>query len=213
MDAPLSNRITNYQNTAAAVGKNEDQLLWDAFRNGCTNAYALIYQQQFFALYAYGLKICPEREIVKDCIQDLFVHLWKSRENLKPTNAIKYYLFTALKRKIIDNYTSNNRLALSDEVTGESPFLAVLSEEQNLLNEQFAEEQKLRVVKALRKLTTRQQEVVLLKFYDNLPNEDIADRMAISIEGVYNLVSKALSKFRQNLDKAYLLLIMLLFGQ
>jgi RNA polymerase sigma factor (sigma-70 family) len=207
MDAPLSDRIRINQNAAHTPGKNEDQLLWDAFRNGCSSSYALIYQQHFFSLYAYGLKICPEREIVKDCIQDLFVHLWKSRENLRSTNAIKFYLFTSLKRKLIDNYASSSRYALSDEVTGDSSFLAVLSEEQNLLNEQLAEEQKQRITQALSKLTTRQKEAVMLKFYDNLPNEDIADRMDISIEGVYNLVSKALSKFRQNLDKAYVLLV------
>jgi len=32
--------------------------------------------------------------------------------------------------------------------------------------------------------------------------------MSISVEGVYNLISKALNNFRHNLSKAYLLVIL-----
>ncbi len=196
--------------TAPKESKHEDQTLWDEFRYGNTNSYSLIYQRYFFSLFSYGLKICPEREIVKDCIQDLFVHIWKNRENLGTTNSIKYYLFKSLKRKLIDNFSYNSKFSLISEVNDDIFFGTVISEEQILINNQLGEEQKVRIVHALEMLTNRQKEAIVLKFYDNLTNEDIAYKMSISVEGVYNLVSKALNKFRQNFSKAYLLFLFIM---
>jgi len=195
--------------TTTKERKNEDRWLWNDLRNGNKSSYSLIYQRYFFILFSYGLKICPEREVVKDCIQDLFVNIWKNRENLGPTDSIKYYLFKSLKRKLIDNFSYNSKYSPINDSYEDTFFGAVLSEEQNLISDQFVEEQKKRITNALSKLTNRQKEVIILKFYESLPNEDIASKMSISVEGVYNLVSKALNKFRQNLSKAYLLFILL----
>ncbi|GEO07103.1 DNA-directed RNA polymerase sigma-70 factor [Adhaeribacter aerolatus] len=205
-----SNSSDDNYSTPDDVSQTEEQL-WNDFRNGNTSSYSLIYQRYFFSLFTYGLKICPEREIVKDCIQDLFVHIWKNRDNLGPTNSIKYYLFKSLKRKLIDNFSYQSKFSPIGESKEDVFFGTVISEEQILINDQLVEEQKVRIIQALGKLTNRQKEAVILKFYENLPNEDIASKMSISVEGVYNLVSKALNKFRQNLSKAYLLLLLTLY--
>ncbi|MCC9167463.1 RNA polymerase sigma factor [Pontibacter harenae] len=178
-----------------------DKQLWDDFRNGSESAYALIYQRHFFSLYSYGLKMCQEREVVKDCIQELFIHIWKNRDRLSSTNSIKFYLYKSLKRKLIDNYKfSSKHIAVTDfELINE----AVASEESNIIIAQTSEAQKQRVLHALEKLTDRQKESIILKFYQNLPNDEIGKHMSISVEGVYNLVSKALSNFRKNMSRAY----------
>lgn len=177
----------------------EDQQLWDAFRNGCENSYALIYQSYFYSLYSYGLKICSEREVVKDCIQDLFIYIWKNREKLTTTNSIKYYLYKSLKRRLIDSFKFQQK---HFDLTGfELSLESVCSEENNIIMMQTSEAQKKRVLLALEKLTVRQKESLILKFYENLPSEEIGRRMSISVEGVYNLVSKALSNFSKNMSK------------
>jgi len=183
----------------------DDQQLWEDFKGGCEYAYALIYQRHFFALYTYGLKVCQEREVVKDCIQELFMHIWKNRERLSATNSIKYYLYKSLKRKLIDNYKFSSKHFVITEFDLVND--AVASEESNIIVAQTSEAQKQRVLLALEKLTDRQKESIVLKFYENLSNEEIGNRMSISVEGVYNLVSKALANFRKNMSKAYFFLL------
>lgn len=176
----------------------EDQQLWNAFRNGCVNSYALIYQNHFYSLYSYGLKICSEREVVKDCIHDLFIYIWKNREKLITTNSIKYYLYKSLKRRLIDSFRFHQKHFELTEF--EVRLETVCSEENNIIVMQTSEVQKKRVLLALEKLTVRQKESLILKFYENLPSEEISHRMSISVEGVYNLVSKALSNFSRNMS-------------
>ena len=176
-----------------------DQQLWDSFRGGCEDSYALIYQRHFHALYSYGLKMCSEREIVKDCIQDLFIHIWKNRERLSSTTSIKFYLYRSLKTRLIDSFKFQQKhLQLADY---DLELESVCSEELNMIVAQTSEAQKKRVLLALEKLTERQKESLKLKFYEELSSEEIGKRMSISVEGVYNLVSKALSNFSKNLSK------------
>jgi RNA polymerase sigma factor (sigma-70 family) len=183
------------------TAKQADQLLWDNFRRGCENAYCLIYKEHFFSLYNYGLKICPEKEIVKDYIQDLFVYLWRNREKLGPTDSIRFYLFTALKRRLIDNFSAQSKFDPIEEVNEVKNLGLVVSEEYKMIDDQLLAEKSHQVRLALETLTLRQKEAVVLKFYENMPNEEIAFKMDISVEGVYNLISKALRRFRKDFSK------------
>lgn len=185
--------------SAQEPGSQDDQQLWDNFRNGCEDSYALIYQRHFYPLYSYGLKVCSEREIVKDCIQDLFIYIWKNRERLSSTNSIKFYLYRSLKSRLIDSFKFQQKHFQLTEY--DLKLEAVCSEEINMIAAQTSEAQKKRVLLALEKLTERQKESLVLKFYENLSSEEISRRMSISVEGVYNLVSKALSNFSKNLSK------------
>lgn len=175
--------------------------MWDDFRQGCAGAYGLIYKAHFFPLYHYGLKICAEKEIVKDAIQDLFVYLWRNKEKLGPTDAIKFYLFTALRRRLIDHFSAQSKLDFLEELQDTACLDTAASQEHIMILDQHQAEQGKKVLLALEKLTSRQKEAVVLKFYENMANEEIAFQMQISVEGVYNLISKALRRFRKDISK------------
>jgi RNA polymerase sigma factor (sigma-70 family) len=191
------------------TSRSDDRQLWRNFKNGSESSYALIYRHFFFPLYHYGLKICYDKEIVKDCLQDLFVDIWKNKENLSDTDSIKYYLFTALKRRLIDCFAKSGKVLYGANFDAVLESEAEFSVEQQLICDQVSEEQKKSILIALNRLTERQKEAIVLKFYDNLPSEEIASQMAISVEAVYNIVSKALGKMRKNVSKIYVFILFL----
>src|ERR1700760_3832688 len=78
-----------------------EQHQWSQFREGDRDAFAAIYQQHILHLITYGLRLCPDRDLLKDQIQELFVELWNSRKNLAPARSVKFYLFKALRFKLI----------------------------------------------------------------------------------------------------------------
>src|ERR1700754_5107003 len=82
--------------------RHEDEvLLWLQFKNGDREAFAVLYEKFIIPLIAYGTKLCPDRELLKDQIQELFVELWNSRENLSIPGATRFYLLKALRYKLI----------------------------------------------------------------------------------------------------------------
>ena len=47
------------------------QIVWTNFRKGDAYAFKEIYNQYVDFLYAYGTKLTPDFDLVKDCIHDL----------------------------------------------------------------------------------------------------------------------------------------------
>src|SRR5579871_4559292 len=80
---------------------DEETQHWLQFKGGDREAFAAVYRQHILFLIAYGLRLCPDRHLLKDQIQELFVELWHSRQNLASTGSVKFYLFKALRYKLI----------------------------------------------------------------------------------------------------------------
>ncbi len=183
------------ENAALVNPMGNDQQLWEAFRLGNQRALAIMYQHHFFKLYNYGLKITPDAGLVKDCIQDLFIHIWKSRKNLTVATSIKYYLFKALRRKIITELKKNKVLRTDNEFQN---FVFELPYEEKLIQSQIAVEQKEKLLECLNKLPKRQKEALFLRYYENMTSEEVSAIMSLSIDSTYVLFSKALHYLRKN---------------
>lgn len=171
--------------------------LWDEFRNGHEAAYARLYDNYFYLLYSYGNKITADTELVEDCIQDLFVRLWESKHRLGPAPSVKNYLLKAFRRRLQE--------AVQKQGSRQSPFeeqvdfQLTLSWESEASQQQLQLENEQKLQAALQSLSARQKEVIYLRFYKKLTNEEIAEVMAISIPSVYNLVSHALKVLENHL--------------
>lgn len=178
--------------------------LWQDFKSGNMEAYAVVYSKYFFLLYSYGKKVCDDHELVKDCIQDLFIKIWNNRENLGDTNSIKYYLFTSLKRKLLDTLaTPHIRFSSTTDLFNED-IQELIAEESG---DDIGSEDKAKVLKALTKLSRHQQKLLNMKFYRNLSNQEISEEMGITLQSVYNAVFKALRSLRSQLSITFLLLL------
>ncbi len=174
----------------------EDQWLWNAFKEGDRQAFSTLYTAYVNKLYAYGLKITPNRELVRDAIQDLFIELWKSRQTLSHTSSVKYYLYSCTRRKIT-RYLSRSSHILNDDKETTNPFLQVSSPEEAIIDTQTTTRQHSLLQKAMDRLTQRQREALFLKYYEGLANAEIASLMAINEQSVYNLISQGLSAIKK----------------
>lgn len=77
--------------------QDESYIKWKLFLEGDDRAYSWIYTHYIQVLYNYGLQITPDSEIVKDCIQDVFVKIYKAKKKLTVPQNPKVYLMIALK--------------------------------------------------------------------------------------------------------------------
>lgn len=183
--------------------------LWDEFRAGSLQAFTELYNTHVRALYGYGRKFTADTDMLEDCIQDLFIDLWKKRENLGFTNSVKFYLFVALRNRIIRQKQSASKRA-AEAFPAEYEFEIALSPETALINDQTWLEQKRYLEQAISKLTRRQKEAVYLKFFEGLSYEETASIMNLELRSVYNLISKAVEALRHNAPKVLVLLFLLL---
>ena len=52
--------------------------LWNAYKEGDKDAFGVLFKRHFSSLFQYGIKLCSDRTVVEDCIQELFTELWQN---------------------------------------------------------------------------------------------------------------------------------------
>ncbi|MEM9832686.1 MAG: sigma-70 family RNA polymerase sigma factor [Bacteroidota bacterium] len=171
-----------------------DTQLWDRLREGQQSAYLTIYEQYSEILYQYGAKFTSDRELLLDCLHDLFLDLWDRRQHLGPTDSIRFYLFRALRRRIA---RATSRTIIDPEVID---VMNVDSPEFQWMIEETADERRYHLQRTIASLPERQREVIYLRFYSNFTFEEIAGIMKIDLRSAYNLTYKALGKLRASLS-------------
>jgi RNA polymerase sigma factor (sigma-70 family) len=178
-------------------GSLDDKALWARVMEGDKDALAFIYNTYFPSLYRYGMKLCPDANLVKDSIHDLFTGIWFSRERLSATDSIRFYLLASLKRRIGRQQGLLNRLANPASVP--LPFAG--SHEEVLIGEQTDKERREKLEKVISGLPRRQREILYLRYYEGLDTQETAAIMSLSVSSAYVLLSKALNYLKQHSDK------------
>ena len=191
---------------------DQEARLWNDFRNGDKSAYAYIYVRFFPILYNYGCRICKDKGMVQDCIQDLFVELSNPQSNLSATTSIRFYLYRCIRRKISLRVSKlhRHRTEPLDSCVGETyEGAAILPIEFQQIELESAAEKRLEILKALQFLTKKQRRVIQLRFYEDMSYKEISAKMSVNINTVYNLLSMATASLRSVIKRFPLLLLML----
>ncbi|RYF70555.1 MAG: sigma-70 family RNA polymerase sigma factor [Cytophagaceae bacterium] len=170
-----------------------DEALWKQLLEGNEDALDGLMQRYFRELFHYGGKFSRDDDLIKDCIQDLFLDIWERRQTLRPDVFVKPYLLVALRRRIHRVWQMNQ---LQTDLTTIPDFAADFTVEEHLiLSEQtrFIARQMQQLLDAL---PARQKEVIYLRYFQELNREQIADVMHITLQSVSNLLQEALRKLR-----------------
>ena len=191
--------LKKYNNT-------EDKLLWDKFLAGDDKAYAFFYRKYIGSLLSYGMRFTPDRELVKDCIQDVFVKIWRSREKIDVYLSFDSFLFT-----IAYNTTmSLLRKRMSDAKSKEY----LKSMQQTESNDQIVDELQFKelshkVESLLKMLTPRQREIFLLSREEGLTHKEVAKKLNISESTVNNHLVATLKYLKSHFDNTFTASILL----
>ena len=176
---------TNNNNTMMA-GKNDESemtTLLLAFQSGDVNAFSRLYDLNINILFNYGCKLTTDRELLKDCIHDVFVKIYTKQAELNHIENFKSYLFISLKNRLCDEI--RKRVYVSDAEVEELNPVSHDDVENNYL-----------VKRLLNQLSPRQREALTLYYIEERKYEDICEIMNMNYQSVRNLMHRGLSKLK-----------------
>lgn len=176
--------------------QTEDEVIWLNIQRGNQAALEALYNRFFKSLYNYGRKVCSNKTIVEDAIHDLFLDLWRYRANLASTTSIQFYLYRALRRRIVKNENKDIETSLFDFQLDDLLLKKTLSHEDNMIETERTNEQSTKLKKNLNNLSPRQYESLILRFYDELSYEEIGTLLDVNEQSARNLVQRGLEQLR-----------------
>lgn len=180
--------------TSADYRNLAHQELWQRFRAGDERALGELARVHYPSLYNYGLRLTTDSELVWDTIQDLFLELWDHRETIGNAVFVKTYLLKALRYKLLKILAHQSPIQFDESEPVNMPFSASIEEE--IIDNELHNEQSRLLHQLMAGLNKRQQEVLYLRFYQNLDNHEIAQIMGMERQSVANLLYRTFKELR-----------------
>lgn len=172
------------------TNSNNDVLLWQAFKKGDSSAYEQLYKKYFKDLGRYGLRLNPDKDLVEDAIQDVFIDLWRRKEFLSDVENVKLYLYRATRNQF-NRTIQKDIFEGSEDINNVLDYLGTLSSEQESIENESNQIRTRSIQNAMNNLSNRQAEAIHLRFYQGLSLDEIALIMKIQKQVVKNLLSKS----------------------
>lgn len=167
-----------------------------------------LYNLYIDSLFAYGIRLGFNREQVMDSIHNVYQRIMLSNKT-KELRSPKSYLFKSLRNELYDEYRKGIRMERVEGDIEDASFHLQISVEDMLIADELKVEVKSKINKALGQLSSRQREVIYLRYTQSYEYQQIADIMGIGVPSCRNLILKALKVLRsENAD--YFLLFTLL---
>lgn len=172
------------------------QIVWNRYRLGDQEAFAILYNLHIDHLYHYGTKLCKDSDAVKDSLQELFLELFLNRERIRTTpENLKYYLMLSLKRNLV-------RKLKAGKLVTHYPLKSLVFEpeyniEFKIIEQESEKEIHNTLVIALQKLTPKQKEAIYLRFDESLEYKEIANILEITVESVRKQIHRAIKTIRE----------------
>ena len=139
---------------------NSTDTLLASFQAGNMAAFSQLYDLHINILFNYGLKLTIDKELLKDCIHDIFVKLYTKKDELGTIDNLKSYLFISLKNKLCDEL--RKRMYMSDTAIEDVNAVAPTDVEDDYMEEEQRKNEFSLVKRLLDQLSPRQREALIL---------------------------------------------------
>ena len=173
---------------------NSTDTLLASFQAGNMAAFSQLYDLHINILFNYGLKLTIDKELLKDCIHDIFVKLYTKKDELGTIDNLKSYLFISLKNKLCDEL--RRRCLMSDTAVEEVSISTPTDVEDDYMEEEQRKNEFSLVRRLLDQLSPRQREALTLYYIEEKKYEDICEIMNMNYQSVRNLMHRGLTKLR-----------------
>lgn len=183
---------------AEEINNIDKELLWKSFLAGDNGSLEKIYRLYFDELFHYGNKWLSNPTFTEDVIQDLFVKLIRTRENLSETTSIKFYLFRSFRTLALDKIKTEKKTLTIDE-PGDEMFAVQLTPEHKLINKEEYELIKEKLSLALSALTPRQREALFLRYSEGFSYAEVSEMMELTTKATYKLMARAIDALKEQM--------------
>lgn len=173
----------------------EDRKLIEDIRNGEEGAFERLFKRYYRNLCIYALKYIPDELIVEDLVQEMFQKLWEKRDNFYITSSLDSYLFRSIHNLAI-NYINHEKIKNSYKDRVIKGYKEKVYNDENAYWELDLETI---VNKNIEDLPERRKQIFKMSRFEDMKNQEIADKLNVSIKTVEAQMTQAIRFLRDRL--------------
>lgn len=185
-------------------GNEEDLALMAKVARGDEDAFTKIVKKHQHAVLGTVAKMTNQSPDTEDIAQQVFIRLWKSAERYKPTAKFTTFLFTITKNLVFNatrKKSGKNEYSF-DALEGKWR-QSIEDKRFDSRPDKLIEQTELRQIidEAISSLPEKQRLAVVLRRYEKMPYEEIAETLGISVPAVKSQLFRARTALRESLGR------------
>jgi RNA polymerase sigma-70 factor (family 1) len=169
----------------------EEEKIWKSIQQKDEQAFEQYYKEHYriFFLAAYGY--LKDASVAEEIVNDVFVKLWESAGTIQIESSLKAYVYRAVINRSLNELNKTKRDQQNQKEFSRRPedWVEIKAMEDNEL--------KISLYKAVDQLPEQCRKVFVMSRFEGLKQQEIADRLDISIKTVKNHITHALKQLNK----------------
>ena len=166
----------------------ELEKLVEASRGGCVDSFAALYKRYYNAMVALGYSITADMHLAEDAAQQSFAIACRDLPRLRRNDRFAAWL-AGICRNTAKQIRKSKNISLDFDVQDSSR------------KRDEIQSRNLAVRRVVWDLRQRDREPIVMRYYDNLSYEQIADVLGISAQAVHGRLTRAKRKVAKLLEQ------------
>ncbi|MEC3907095.1 RNA polymerase sigma-70 factor [Tamlana sp. 2201CG12-4] len=171
----------------------DDEII-QRLKSGDKKALTHLYDRYWKPLFISSYNLLKDKELCEEIIQDIFIDLWKKREDLKIRISLKSYLYACVRYKVFGEFRKKSivRVELFENLNKRFQYA---TPETKMMHKELVEQ----IEYAVEMLPSKCKKVYKLSRDEQLSHKEIAEQLNISTKTVENHITNALRLLRTSL--------------
>ncbi|MDG1669960.1 MAG: sigma-70 family RNA polymerase sigma factor [Akkermansiaceae bacterium] len=183
---------------------NDEDVAWMArIAKGDDQAFRLLVEKHQGAVIGTVAKMTNCSADTEDIAQQVFLRIWKSAKRYQPTAKFTTFLFTVTRNLVFNETSKKSRRKESSIEEQEDDWRrsVAYSDETSQPDQKLAQSEMKEVVDiAIARLPEKQRLAVILRRYEQMPYEEMATVLELSVPAVKSQLFRARNSLREMLS-------------
>jgi len=182
----------------------EDESIWRKIQQKDLKTFEIYYKEHYKRFFLLACKYLKDTSLAEEIVNDVFMKIWEDGNKLSIEISLKSYIYKAVINRSINLL---QKIKKEQQLQEELPFVFDQSYEMMKIEEN---EMAIMLYAAIDNLPQQCRKVFELSRFEHLKQQEIADKLGISIKTVKNHITHALKELNKNLDNYMVLIILTL---
>lgn len=182
----------------------KEEVIWKQIQQKDLNAFERYYKEHFRSFLLMACKYLRDSSVAEEVVNDVFMKLWEDGNKIAVDTSLKSYIYRAVINRCINIINKNKREAVDRLDISQFP------DSGYELRQMEENELKVKLYAAIDQLPDQCKRVFEMSRFEELKQQEIADKLGISIKTVKNHITIALKQLNALVTGLVILLIYIL---
>jgi RNA polymerase sigma-70 factor (family 1) len=182
----------------------KEEAIWKNIQQKDEATFERFYKEHYKRFFLMSCKYLKDPTLAEEIVNDVFLKIWEDGEKMKIESSLISYLYKAVINRSLNLLNKNKK---------ESAFsadMSVIPEESYELRQIEENELMVKIYAAIDQLPDQCKRVFEMSRFEELKQQEIADKLGISIKTVKNHITIALKQLSIALIQNLILLVFML---